>query len=381
MRRLVDPVRYGLEGQPHDLWAELRLSPPTWCSVENYPPFWAVTRHADVRAVSVAPHLFSSRTEVVATPLDPPRGPIAPSILGTDPPEHRDYRNLTLPYFKPRALRPLAARIREITRALLDTAPPSLDFVSDFAAWHPLRMLCELLGVPDEDIVLEMTNGLIGSADPEFAGSRRFGPYLRSLIADRRAQPRDDLSSLIANSPLSDRAAVTYLMIIAVAGHDTTRSALAGGMLALISNPSQLELLKSRPDLYESAANEIVRFTSPVVHFLRQAVEDCTLGGQQIRAGDRLMLFYPSANRDSAVFSDPFAFRVDRDPNPHLGWGVGEHYCLGANLARLEILILLEELIPRLSSVSLTGPPEWMASNVVCGVKHLPISWQLAPVR
>src|SRR5262249_5323467 len=153
MRRLVDPLLYGAEGQPHALWTRLRRhSTVTWCPAEEYPGFWAVTRHADVRTVSVAPQLFSSRTEVVATPLDPARGPAAPSILGTDPPEHRDYRNLTLRYFKPRALLPLESRVREITRALLDTAQAKLDFATDFAAWHPLRMLCEILGVSDEKV-------------------------------------------------------------------------------------------------------------------------------------------------------------------------------------------------------------------------------------
>jgi cytochrome P450 len=353
-----------------------RRTPVRWCTVPGYPGFWAITRHEDVRAVSVAPLSFSSQTEVVATPVG--RGSaLPPSVLSTDPPLHRSYRNLTLPYFKPRALRSLEPRIRSLTRELIATAPETLDFATDFAAWHPLRMLCEILGVPEPGVVLEMTNGLVGSADPEFAGLPRFGPYLRSLIASRRACPRSDLSSLIANSWLPDRDAVLYLTIIAVAGHDTTRSAVTGGMQALASHPDQLRLLKSRPDLYENATHEILRWTSPVIHFLRKAVRDCEVAGQQIRAGDRLMLFYPSANHDESVFEDPFEFRVDRDPNPHLGWGVGEHYCLGANLARMEIRILLEELIPRLESIELTGPPSWTASNVVCGMKHLPIRWKL----
>ncbi len=382
MRRLVDPLRYGAEGHPHDLWTRLRReSPVAWTEVPGYPPFWAVTRHADVREASVAPARFSSRGPVVMTPLrdakDPSRVPR--SVLNTDPPEHRDLRNLTLPYFKPRSLRALENRIREITRVLLDTAPPELDFATGIAALHPLRLLCEILGVPDEKVVLDLTNGLVGQADPEYAETGgSFGAYVRDLVADRRAHPRDDLSSLIANSSLPDRDAGEYLMILAIAGHDTTRSALSGGMHALISHPEQLALLRSRPDLYDSAANEIVRWTSPVVHFLRTATEDCELGGASIRAGDRLMLFYPSANRDEAVFDDPFTFRVDRDPNPHLAWGVGEHYCLGATLARMEIRILLEELIPRLASAALTARPEWMASNVVCGIKHLPVRWHLS---
>lgn len=383
VRELVDPLSYGT-GQPHALWARLRReSPVHWCSIDGYPDFWAVTRHADVRTVSVSPERFSSRLNVVLHPGsndDPNRQPHA--ILNTDPPEHRDLRALTLPYFKPRALLALEDQIRAISRHLIDTAPPELDFVTDFAAYHPLRMLCSLMGVTDEEAVLAMTNSLIGTDDPEYAALRRpFRPFLTSLLADRRTCPRNDLSSAIANSDLPDRDAATYLLIIAVAGHETTRSALAGGMQALLQNPDQLALLKAHPDLYDSAAQEIVRYTSPVVHFLRKATQNTELNGQHIKAGDRLMLFYPSANRDEKVFKNPNTFDITRTPNPHLAWGIGEHYCLGANLARMEIRILLEELIPRLNSAEPTAPPQWMASNIVCGIKHLPIRWHLTSPR
>lgn len=393
---LVDPLRFGRMGQPHDAWTRLRHeSPVHWCEPGRYPGFWAVTRHADVKAISVDPARFSSRTRVVLAPLGEPAfrdalagRPVAESrsLLDTDPPEHRDYRGLALPYFKPRVLRGLEDRVREISRELLDQAPDRLDFVTGLAAWHPLRMLCEILGVAreDEGLLLKLTNELIGLADPEYGqdSRREFFGYLRKVIAERRERPREDLVGVLAGArlhgePLSDMDTLMYLLIIAVAGHDTTRSALGGGMLALIQNPAQLRLLRERPELCAAAADEIVRWTSPVVHFVRKATQDCEVGGRRIRAGDRMVLFYPSANRDEEVFGDPFAFRVDRDPNPHVGWGFGEHYCLGANLAKMEIRVLLEELIPRLDEVELTGEPEWMASAFICGPKHLPIRWKL----
>jgi cytochrome P450 len=399
---LVEPARFGARGQPHDAFSQLRReSPVHWFEQGRYPGFWAVTRHRDVKDISLDYERFSSRGPVLLAPLTAPSveesllGAGAGSsntILSTDPPEHRDYRDIARPYFRPSVLRRLEDRVREISRTLLDqlAGREQLDFVTDLAAWHPLRMLCEILGVAqrDERLLLRLSNEFIGNADPEFRrpkdapAAREFGEYIVRLIADRRATPREDLAGVLARArlhgePMSDLDTVLYLMIIAVAGHDTTRSAIAGGMLALIDNPDQLRLLRDDPSLYGHAADEIVRWTSPVVHFLRTATQDCEVGGRRIRAGQRLALFYPSANRDEEVFADPFAFRVDRSPNPHLGWGFGEHYCLGANLARMEIRVLLEEMVPRLESVRLAGRPEWMASRVICGPKHLPVHWRL----
>jgi cytochrome P450 len=401
-RDLVEPARFGAYGQPHDTFTRLRReSPVHWCEPDRYPGFWAVTRHRDVKDISLDFARFSSRGPVLLSPLTAPTvedsllGPgtgASTTLLSTDPPEHRDYRDIARPYFRPSVLRRLEDRVREISRTLLDrlAGRDTLDFVTDLAAWHPLRMLCEILGVAqrDEQLLLRLSNEFIGNADPEFRrpkgapAARDFGVYITRLIADRRATPTDDLAGVLANArlrgePMSDLDTVLYLMIIAVAGHDTTRSAIAGGLLALIEHPDQLCLLREDPARCERAADEIVRWTSPVVHFLRTATEDCEVGGRHVRAGERLALFYPSANRDEDVFDDPFDFRVDRSPNPHLGWGFGEHYCLGANLARMEIRVLLEELVPRLESVQLAGPPQWMASRVICGPKHLPIRWRL----
>ena len=411
IRDMVDPTAFQ-RGYPHDVWTELRhRSPVHWCELDGFNPFWAVTRHADIKAVSTNPQLFSStgfldiqsrenRAREIPRDLEPP------NVLNTDPPLHRELRNVVQPYFRPRVLAQLENHVREVTRDLLAglSDKPEFDFVDDFVAWHPLRMITELLGIPpeDEQIVLHMTNSaMAGPDDPEFAadspgdgsaggetnvmsGTRFeiFIPYLLELIAKRRAQPTDDLASVIVNGKvngelLDDMVAMTYLLIVAVAGHDTTRNALAGGMLALLENPDQLALLRNTPSLAELATKEFVRWSTPVSHFVRTATADCELGGRSIGKGDPVALYYPSGNRDETVFDDPFSFRVDRDPNPHLGFGIGEHFCMGSALAQMEIKVLLQELIPRLEHIELAGDAQRIRTTHVGGVKHLPIRWQL----
>jgi cytochrome P450 len=394
---LVDPSRYA-EGQPHDTWARLRADAPVaWCELDGHDPFWALTRHADIRFVSTHPELFSSTERIILSPSDPAAGnqPIGKTLLNTDPPEHSDYRRLAGPFFRPRVLQGLETRIRQITRTLLDAhadrGPDShIDFVTEVASWHPLKMICEILGLGEEHepIVLRIANEIFGNTDPEFERdptslfTETFG-FLSKLIAERRVTPGDDLSSILANAtlegePLADLDVMTYLLILITAGHDTTKYAIAGAMLALLENPDQLALLRERPDLAETAANEIVRWTTPVMQFMRTATTDTEVGGQPVRAGEAVTLYYPSGNRDEEVFDDPFSFRVDRDPNPHLGWGVGEHYCIGASLARMEIRVLLEELVPRLQRVELAGEPQWTQAIFISGVKHLPIRWTVS---
>ncbi|MGW0021478.1 cytochrome P450 [Rhodococcus sp. NPDC003382] len=408
---MVDPAAFE-RGYPHHVWTELRhKSPVHWCEPEGFTPFWAVTRHADITTVSTNPHLFSSSGTMAIQPRaaqanEIPRDLQPPTVLNTDPPLHREYRNLVQPYFRPRVLAELENRVREITRELLDglTGEQEFDFVDDFVAWHPLRMISQLLGIPreDEQIVLNMTNSVLAVDDPEFAADDRkddspeveasvvsgtrwetFAPYLLDLIAKRRAQPTEDLASVIVNGeingePLDDMVAMIYLLIIATAGHDTTRNTLAGGMLALLENPDQLALLRESPSLAPLATKEFVRWATPVAHFARTATEDSELGGRSIKAGDVVALYYPSGNRDETVFDDPFTFRIDREHNPHLGFGIGEHFCMGSSLAQMEIKVLLEELIPRLEHIELAGEAERIRTTHIGGVKHLPIRWKLA---
>ena len=405
---LVDPGTYARDGL-QDTWARLRSeSPVHWCEIEDVRPFWAITRNADVRHVSSHPDLFSStgRLLLATKSMDGENSPVLSSdlrtsgsaspktLLSTDPPEHKDYRNLSSAFFRPSVLRRLEDRVREITVTLLDALSATddeFDLVDDFAAWHPLKMICEILGIAEDNeaLVLQLANAALGTAtDPEHADEAheamiQMYAFLSRLIAEKRANPTEDLASTVANAtlqgePLGDFDLMVYFLILVTAGHETTRSAISGGLLALIEHPDQLALLRARPELIPSAVEEMVRWTTPVQSFMRTATQDTEIDGHRIAEGDTLALFYMSANRDESVFEDPYAFRIDRDPNQHLGFGIGEHYCLGASLARLEMRVLLEELVPRLQHIELVGEPEFLSSTFAPGPKHVPIRWTLS---
>ena len=404
---LVAPERYGVGEYPHDTWTRLRAEDPVhWCEPEGYRPFWAITKHADVKAVSSNPELFSSVPRLNLQPIlyeekllevfpdAADQGGMPLRMLVTmDPPDHRAYRNLAGPYFRPSVLKNLEDRVAEVTTLLLDRhagTDVELDFVTDIASLHPLRMICEILGVArdDEHVILRLTNELFASEDPEFAREDKLAiipemfDFFFQLVEQKRADPGEDLASVLSNGeidgrPLPHVELLSYFVLVATAGHDTTRNSLSGGLQAFLDHPDQLARLQADPNLAKTAADEIVRWTSPVIHFIRTATADVELGGKQIRAGDNLCLFYPSANRDEDVFEDPFAFRIDREHNPHLAFGVGEHFCLGASLARMELRIFLEELGRRLRSVEPAGPRAHTAATFVGGYKHLPIRWTL----
>ncbi|MGH7806405.1 MAG: cytochrome P450 [Candidatus Binatia bacterium] len=391
---LVDPHAYGRAGYPHELWSRLRERDPVcWVEPRGYPGFWAVTTHDAVVEVSRQPERFLNAPRQFIYPAERPTELPYRTIVNMDLPDHRDYRRLTSDWFRPSSLGRFAELLAEISRAVIDRVTEhgpeiTCDFVSEVASWHPLRMIMAILGVPrtDEDRVLRLTNALFGADDPDFGGeagsglkaARKVLAYVAELLSARRAEPGDDLTSVLARAtlrgaPLPEREALSYLLVIITAGHETTRNAISGGLLALLENGDALRALRADPSLIGRAADEIVRWTSPVIHFARTAAADVELRGRTIRAGQHLALFYPSANRDRAVFEDPFAFRVDRDPNPHLGFGIGEHFCLGAHLARMEIQALFAELLPRLESIELAGAPERLHSSFVGGVKRLPV--------
>lgn len=404
---LAAPDRYAIDGFPHDAWTELRATDPVhWTEPPGYRPFWSITKHADLKHISSHPELFSSRPRLTMQPIAmeqemlkqfpdaADQGGMPLRMLVTmDPPDHRAYRNLAGPYFRPSVLKNLEDRVGEITTLLLDRyagTDVELDFVTDVASWHPLRMICEILGIASEceGLILRMTNELFGADDPELGREDQENllpemfEFFFDLVEEKRAQPGEDLASVLANGeidgePLPHMELLSYFVLVSTAGHDTTRNALGSGMHALLHHPDQLELLRSDRSLVKTAADEMVRWASPVIHFIRTATEDTVVGGKQIKAGDHLVLFYPSANRDEEVFDDPFAFRVDRDPNPHLGFGVGEHFCLGAGLARMEIRVFLEQWLDRIESVELTGEPAHTAASFVGGYKHLPLRWTL----
>ncbi len=409
---LVSSHAYANKGVPHDLWTRLRAeSPVHYCTPEGFDPFWAITKHADICEISKQPEIFSSapgiamirKAEEEAVRAGDEGFGAMRVIIEMDPPEHRGYRNVTSPVFTPRAVKAIDEVINKSARDLVDklagkTGEGECDFANDVAAAHPLRILSTMLGVPreSEPDILRLTNQLFASDDPDLqrGGENReeaimaLGLELYQLfdkiIQDRRANPTDDLASLLANGkidgqPMGPMETVGYYLITFSAGHDTTKNALVGGMRAFLDNPDQFEKLKQQPELTDSAVEEIVRWTSPVNHMKRTVTKDYELRGQKLKAGDQLVMFYASANRDEEVFDDPFAFRIDRNPNRHLGFGIGEHFCLGANIARRSQQALWLELSRRMDWAELTGEPEQIHSAFVVGLKKLPMRYRISP--
>ena len=412
---IITPDHYAENGYPHKEWTYLRKHAPVFRCERPYlfEPFWAITKHADIISIGTQPKLFLNGprllvvTRIYETPEEAQQhanGQQQPGqelpfkhLLDMDPPEHGTYRGLVNKRFTPRAVRELEPQIAEITRGILDAAAASnkCDFVTDISSKLPLAVIAEQLGVPREDWaqLFTWTNETIGGADPEFQQGTtpqetmdraRIGlfTYFNDLCEKRRAQPKDDLTSVIANSrlkgePLPTFELLSYFFLLVVAGNETTRNATTGGLLAFIENPDQWKRLKANPGLIGSAVEEIVRWTTPVIQFARTAKEDTEIRGQRIKAGETLCLFYPSANRDEEVFEDPFRFDIGRDPNPHLAFGIGEHFCLGANLARLELEVIFRQLAERLDHVELAGQVERLRSSFVGGIKHMPIRYRM----
>ena len=399
---------YGETGYPHDGWKRLRHeSPVHWSQPEGYRPFWAITKHADITEVSTQPDKFRSAGRFILFPeaasaFGPSMEEEPPlrMLVNMDPPDHRDYRKLVSSWFTPRAIQSLRQRLEEITAELFDELAgdggiQEGDFVTDIAARQPLRMITEMLGIPreKEDFVLRITNENFGIEDPEFAREGdtredRLGflseafAFLSEITEDRRRNPRQDLSSVLANATINGEPVPTFelfslFFLVMVAGHDTTRNSISSGLLALLDHPDQLAALRRDPNLIETGADEIVRWTTPVNHFVRTATTDYVLRGQQIRAGDSVALFYASANRDEDIFADPYVFRLDRDPNPHLGFGVGEHFCLGAHLARLDLKVFWRQFAERFEMIELGGPIQRLHASFVGGPKHLPVRYRI----
>ena len=405
---LIDPASYGRNGPPHDSWTALRRhSPVHRCEPRDYPPFWAITRHADICEVSKQPDKFLSEPGIIHPRarqiIDRSEGIGAMRvIIEMDPPEHRSFRKVASPWFTPRAMDRIDAAVKQSARELVDTlagrtGEGECDFARDVATAHPLRILATILGVPreEEPRILRLTNQLFANEDEELQrpgetreqAVRELGLELYQLftgiIEDRRKNPRDDLASVLANGkvngePMGPLETFGYYLITFTAGHDTTKNALVGGMHALIENPGELAKLRRDPGLVNSAVEEVVRWATPVNYMRRRAACDTEVGGRRIRKDDWLILFYASGNRDEDVFDGPFRFRIDRDPNPHVGFGHGEHFCLGSHLARRSQRALFAELARRLEHVELAGEPEWIKSSFVVGLKHLPIRYRIA---
>ncbi len=412
---IVDPFAYADGDRVDQAFAQLRReSPLAVAQPDGFDPFWVVTRHADILEVERQNDLFHNgdRSAVVTTIAADKKvremmggSPhLVRSLVQMDNPDHMAYRRVTQGSFLPQNLRVLEARIRQIAKGFVDgmlAKGDQCDFARDVAFLYPLHVIMEVIGVPetDEPRMLKLTQELFGSADPELNRSGSavgdtntgvdtiqsvvmdFMTYFMAITEDRRANPRQDLASVIANGqvngqPMGHLEAMSYYIIAATAGHDTTSSTTAGAMWALAENPDQWAKVKANPALINGLVEESIRWVTPVKHFMRTATADAELAGQKIAKGDWMFLSYPSGNRDEAVFEDPFSFKVDRTPNKHVAFGYGAHVCLGQHLARMEMRILWEELFARIDSVEMDGEPRRMAANFVCGPKAVPIRFK-----
>ena len=403
---LADPTAYADEPRLHAALTHLRANAPVaWVDQPPYRPFWAITKHADIMAIERANDLFISEPRPLLSTAEADdlaraqleAGMGLRTLIHMDDPQHRVMRAIGADWFRPKAMRALKVRVDELAKIYVDKMRdigPECDFVTDVAMNFPLYVIMSLLGLPESDFprMLTLTQEMFGGDDEELRRGTTpeeqmavlldFFAYFNALTAARREQPTEDLASAVANAridgePLSDADTASYYVIIASAGHDTTKDAISGGLLGLIENRDELERLRDNPELMPTAVEEMIRWTTPVKEFMRTATEDTTVRGVPIAAGESVYLAYVSGNRDEAVFSEPFRFDVAREPNKHLAFGYGVHFCLGAALARMEISSLFTELVPRLDSIELTGAPEHCATTFVGGLKHLPIRYSL----
>ncbi|MDH3753888.1 MAG: cytochrome P450 [Acidimicrobiia bacterium] len=386
----------------HEMFATLRRDAPVfWHEEPDGPGFWNITRHADLVEVNREPELFSSEVGGISIfdpdPADDGMDMRGMQMLYTDPPKHTRYRRLVNKGFTPRMIGLIERYLEHRAVVIIDNVIElgSCDFVEDIAAELPLQAIAEIMGVPQEDrrLLFQWSNALIGIDDPEYgneegdhsdaltAAVELYG-YVNQLAKDRASDPRDDIVTKLINAEidgdrLSEMEFDMFMLLLTVAGNETTRNATSGGMYALLTHPDQWEALKADPDgLLETAVDEILRWSTPVLHFRRTATADTTVGGTRIRAGDKVVMWHISANRDETVFDDPFRFDVTRSPNDHISFGGGgAHYCLGANLARTELRLIFDEIIRRMPDMELAGEPSRLRSNFLAGIKHLPVTY------
>jgi cytochrome P450 len=403
---LVDPDAYADENRLHQSLTHLRRTAPvSWVDAPQYRGFWAITKHADVMEIERDNDLFTNSPRpilMLADTDDVLRAQLEAGIglrtlIHMDDPQHRLVRKIGADWFRPKAMRALKIRVDELAKSYVDKMAergPECDFVQEVAVNYPLYVILSLLGLPESDFprMLKLTQEMFGGSDAEFQRGTStedmlavlldFFNYFSALTAARRAHPTEDLASAIANAtidgePLSDMDTASYYVIVASAGHDTTSAAISGGLLALIQNPTELQRLSQDMSLMGTAVEEMIRWVVPVKEFMRTAQADTVVRGVPIAKGESVLLSYVSANRDEEVFADPFRFDIGRDPNKHLSFGYGVHFCLGAALARMEINSFFTELVPRIESIELAGDPEFIATTFVGGLKHLPIRYSL----
>ena len=390
---------------PYAMFDWLRQNDPVrWYDWPHGRGYWAVSRHDDLVAVHKDTKTFSSETGATALEdLAPDALEARKSMLDTDPPRHTRLRGLVNREFTPRAVAAYENLLRELTRVILDEALPmgEFDFIEQVAAPLPIQVLCRILGVPPEDngLLIEWGDRMIASTDPAMSDMSYEHPdsdayrllpfrspaavelwkYGHGIADQRRADPREDIVSKLVHGEvdgerLTPREFDTMFLLLVVAGNETTRQAIAHGMLALMEHPGELQRLRDDPALIQTAVDEIIRWATPVLHFRRTATCDVELRGKTIREGDKVVTWYISANRDELVFDDPYRFDVGRRPNDHVSFGRGgPHFCLGAHLAKLEVKVMFEELIPRLRSIEPAGPPTRIRTNFTNAFRAMPV--------
>jgi len=380
-------------GVPHELFAAMRREEPFWQDEPGGPGFWNFTRYDDVVLVNKDNLTFSSYRgtalmfEMPADQLEQQRL----MMLNMDPPMHTRYRLLVNKGFTPRMVGQLEDGIRDRTREIIGAARErgEFDFVNDVAAELPLQVIADLMGVPQEDRhrVFDWSNRMVGSEDPEYQAapeeaqlaSMELFAYCHALTEQKKADPHEDLMSILTRVELEGERLTEleidlFFMLLAVAGNETTRNLIAHGMLALLEHPDVYRDLVADPSLIPGAVEEMLRYGTPVMQFRRTATVDTEINGFPVKDGDKVVIWYASANRDEAVFADPSRFDVRRSPNPHVAFGGGgPHFCLGANLARLEIRVMFEELVRTLPSLEQVAPAERLRSNFINGIKHLQV--------
>ncbi|MFO0689134.1 MAG: cytochrome P450 [Myxococcota bacterium] len=407
-RSLLDPARYAREGYPDALFRRLRDEAPVCRVNDPMLPYWAITRHRDIVLVCRDPERFSNLPHFQIN-IDAPFGGSdarePETIIQMDPPKHRRFRELVSARFTPRALQPVEAALDPLADEVIDEleaegSAGTCDFVEKLATPFPMAVIAWLLEVPRADwpVLFEWTNGVVAPNEPEYQrpgetphetrlrSSKALYDYFDALARERERGDGDDLVTLLAKARvdgerLPPHILSSYYMLLIVAGNETTRNAISGGLQALIDHPDLWDQLAADPGLAKDAGEECLRWTTPVVQMARTATCDVELHGQQIRRGDTLACFYASANRDERVFADPFSFRFDRRPNPHLAFGIGEHFCVGAHLARIELRAMLRRLTARFERFESAGKPERLQSSTTGGFKRLPVRYAFKPRR
>ena len=384
-----------VERVPHEWFTALRREDPVhWQEEDGGTGFCAVTRYDDIREVHRDPAVFSS--EIGGTSLEdlaPEHVEARKSMIDMDPPRHDELRGMVNRRFTPRAIGVWEEHVRAVTRMVLDEALPKqeFDFVELISSEIPMTVFARILGVPEEDrrYIIDLGDRLLGNQDPEYKvpddDAHRHLPFSspaaldmfafgRRLAAQRRKEPKDDIITQLAFEPLTQREFDVYFVLLATAGNETTRHTITHGLLALLEFPDELARLRDDPSLGRTAAEEMLRWATPVHHFRRTAATDTELGGVEIKAGDKVTTWFVSGNRDESVFEEPGRFDVGRTPNPHMAFGPGGiHHCMGAHLAKMEVRIAFEELLSRTADIELAGPPERLRSNFFNGIKRLPV--------